>query len=198
MKNFKKLSVLIATMLTTTLLLYGCGAKNPRDTVNEYLKKVKKGDMNVQELVDGIEEQEEEKLENDSFSEDTKKKLIKKIKGMTYKINGETIDGETAKVNVTVKGPDLNIVITRVMQEAMGFILTQSISGTEMTEEQNNTYFDDLFSKYLDEVTYSERTSDISLIKVNDQWKIEEDNFLSTLLFGIGNSTLGDGSDPTR
>ena len=196
MKYFKKVSLLLATMLTTTLLLHGCGGKNPTDVVNQYLKKVKKADMNVAELVDGIEEQEE--VESKSFSEDTEKKLKKKIKGMTYKINSETIDGETAKVNVTVKGPDLNIVIAKVMQESMGFIFTQSISGTEMTEEQSNTYFDGLFSKYLDEITYSERTDDISLIKVDGKWKIEQDDSLSTLMYGIGNSTLGDGSDPTR
>ena len=196
MKYFKKVSLLLATMLTTTLLLHGCGGKTPTDVVNQYLKKVKKADMNVAELVDGIEEQEE--VESKSFSEDTEKKLKKKIKGMTYKINSETIDGETAKVNVTVKGPDLNIVIAKVMQESMGFIFTQSISGTEMTEEQSNTYFDGLFSKYLDEITYSERTDDISLIKVDGKWKIEQDDSLSTLMYGIGNSTLGDGSDPTR
>ena len=193
MKNFKKVSVLIATILTT-VVLYGCGAKDPKVVANEYLSKIQNGNMNVQELVNGSSEEAEEKLQSQSFSEETKSKLIDKIKAMTYTIDGETIDAENAKVNVTINGPDLSMVFVKVMEES----LDKSAIGTAKISEATNIYFDRLFDKYLDQVTYSQRGGEISLVKVNGEWKIEENGPLQSLIFGMGKTTLCDGSDPTR
>ncbi|KLE15974.1 DUF4878 domain-containing protein [Clostridium sp. C8] len=197
MKGLKKLSLLLVMMLTTTLL-YGCGGPSPTDVVNEYFKKMQNGDMDVQKLFAMAEEgTKEENVESDSFSEDTQKKLLEKMKAITYKVNSETVDGDNAKVNVTVKGMDLNIVLAKVMQEAFSFILSQAFSGVEMSEEENNAYFDSLLNKYLDEITYSERTSDVLLTKVDKEWKIEESEALSKLLIGIDSSTFSDSEGGT-
>ena len=64
-----------------------------------------------------------------------------------------------------------------------------------MSEEESNAYYDSLFIKYLDEVTYSERTSDIELTKVDGEWKIKEDKSILKLLLGIDESTLGGNTD---
>lgn len=200
MKNFKRIALILAMMLST-VLLYGCGGKTPTAVVNEYFEKIKSGDTDVQQLFSMVEEETENAEENegnsqeDNFSEEVQNKLLEKLKEITYTVNSETIDGDNAKVNVTVKGMDLNIVIGKVMQEAFSFALTQAFSGTEMTEEENDAYFNNLFSKYLDEVTYSERTLDIELTKVDKEWKIKETDTISKLLLGIDESTFGSESE---
>lgn len=194
MINLKKLSVILVMMLST-VLLYGCGGNTPKVVVNDYFQKVQKGDTDIQELfavVEGTEEGTEENLENNNFSEETQEKLLGKLKEITYKINSETIDGDNAKVNVTVKGMDFNIILGKVMQEAFSFMFTQAFSGVEMTEEENDAYFNTLLNKYLDEVTYSERTLDIELTKIDKEWKIKESNAISKLLLGIDESTFND------
>lgn len=192
MKTLKKLTVILGLMLSMGVL-YGCKASTPTDTTNKYFEKIKNGDADVQKLFTMSEESDQktnESIKADTFSEDTQKKLLDKLKGITYKVNSESIEGDTAKVNVTVKGMDLNVVLGKVMQEAFTYILTQSFSGVEMSDADNDAYFNSLLIKHLDEVTYSERTADIELTKVDKDWKIKESNELSKVLIGIDESTF--------
>lgn len=85
---------------------------------------------------------------------------------------------------------DLNIVLGKVIQEAFGYALAQAFSGVEMSDEESDAYFDSLLNKYLDEVTYSERTLDVNLTKVDKEWRIQEDDVISKLLLGIDESTF--------
>src|SRR5690606_8447919 len=105
-------------------VLYGCKASTPTDTANKYFEKVKNGDADVQNLFTMSEESDKkanDSLKADTFSEDTQKKLLDKLKGIDYKVNSESVEGDTAKVNVTVKGMDLNVVLGKVMQEAFTY-----------------------------------------------------------------------------
>ncbi|MCI6691404.1 MAG: DUF5105 domain-containing protein [Clostridium sp.] len=201
MKNIKKLAVILIFVLST-VSLYGCGGSSPTDVVNEYFKKVKSGDSDIKNLFtmvkEDVKEENEEALDNESFSEETQNKLLEKMKEITYTVNTETIDGDNAKVNVTVKGMDFNIVLGKAMQEAFSYLFTQAFSGIEMTDEQSDAYFNELISKYLDEVTYSERTEDVELTKVDKEWKIKEGSAISKLLLGIDESTFGEGSNNTE
>lgn len=201
MKKIKKLAVILIFVLST-VSLYGCGGSSPTDVVNEYFKKVKSGDSDIKNLFtmveEDVKEENEEALDNDSFSEETQNKLLEKMKEITYTVNTETIDGDNAKVNVTVKGMDFNIVLGKAMQEAFSYLFTQAFSGIEMTDEQSDAYFNELISKYLDEVTYSERTEDVELTKVDKEWKIKEGSAISKLLLGIDESTFGEGSNNTE
>lgn len=197
MINSRKIAAILVVMLST-VLLYGCGGSTPKTVVNDYFVKVQKGDTDIHQLFTGVEGKEdgtEDDLENNNLSEETQEKLLGKLKEITYTINSETIDGDNAKVNVTVKGMDFNIILGKVMQEAFSFMFTQSFSGIEMTEEENDTYFNTLLNKYLDEVTYSERTLDIELTKVDKEWKIKESNAISKLLLGIDESTFSNEND---
>ena len=199
MGKVKKLSVILILMVSI-VVLYGCKASTPTDTTNKYFEKVKNGDADVQKLFALSEESDKkanDSLKADTFSEDAQKKLLDKLKGITYKVNSESIEGETAKVNVTVKGMDLNVVLGKVMQEAFTYILTQSFSGVQMSDADNDAYFNSLLIKHLDEVTYSERTADIELTKVDKEWKIKESSELSKLLVGIDESTFNNTNQGT-
>lgn len=200
MKKFRSLALILVMMLST-VLLYGCGGKTPTNVVDEYFKKVKSGDTDVQQLFSivgeeiGNEEGANEVSENDNLSEELQNKLLEKLKEINYTINSETIDGDNAKVNVTVKGMDLNVVLGKVIQEAFSYSIAQAFSGTEMSEEESDSYFNSLFVKYLDEITYSDRTLDIELTKIDKEWKISENDTIAKLLFNIDGSTFGGESE---
>lgn len=184
----KKTKVLIGLMiLLMTTLMYGCGGKTPTSTVEEYFKAVQKGDTNVNHLFASISE-DEIGSEGEELPEELSKKILGVVSKLTYTINSENITDDIATVNVSVNGADLSMVMANVIQEAFTYTLSQAFSGTEMTEEEANSYFNELFMKQLDEVTYSDKSGDISLTKLDGDWKISENENLVTLLLGLDSS----------
>lgn len=188
MKFVKQLSIILILMITTTL--YGCGGNTPSNVVSEYFNKVKKGNANVQELFNIIEEDNQEILEEDKLSKELSDKLLKSMKKLTYKINSEEVNGDSAIVNVTVNSMDLGEVFAKVIQESFSYALAQAFSGMEMSDEEGEMYINDLFVKYLDEVSYSEKTDNILLNKIDGKWKIDKNESLTKLVMGIDSSVF--------
>ncbi len=112
MRYVKQLSVVLVLIITTALV--GCNANTPSDVVSEYFDKVKKGDTSAKELFAVVEESGQEVLDEDGVSKEVTDKLIKKMKKLTYKINSEEINGDTAKVNVTVNSMNFGEVFGKV------------------------------------------------------------------------------------
>ena len=117
-------------------------------------------------------------------------KLLKSMKKLTYKINSEEVNGDTAIVNVTVNSMDLGWVFAKVIQESFSYALAQAFSGMEISDEEGERYINDLTIKYLDEVSHSEKTDNILLNKVDDEWKIDENESLTKLVIGIDSSVF--------
>lgn len=188
MKFVKQLSMILILIVTTTL--FGCGGNTSSNVVSEYFNKVKKGDTNVQELFNIIKEEGQEILEEDQLSKELSDKLLKSMKKISYKINSEEVNGNTAIVNVTVNIMNFGEVFVKVIQESFSYSLAQSFSGMEMSEEEMGKYINDLTIKYLDEVSYSDKTGDILLSKVDGKWKINENESLIKLVMGIDSSVF--------
>lgn len=188
MKYVKQLSVVLVLIITTALV--GCNANTPSDVVSEYFDKVKKGDTSAKELFAVVEESGQEVLDEDGVSKEVTDKLIKKMKKLTYKINSEEINGDTAKVNVTVNSMNFGEVFGKVFSESMNYFMGQAFSGVEMSDEDSENYMNDLLSKHLDEVSYSDKTDDITLSKIDGKWKIDESESLVKLVMGFDSSML--------
>ena len=58
-------------------------------------------------------------------------KLLKSMKKLTYKINSEEVDSDTAIVNVTVNSVDLGGVFAKVIREYFSYALAQAFSDME-------------------------------------------------------------------
>ena len=112
------------------------------------------------------------------------------MKKLTYKINSEEVNGDSAIVNVTVNSMDLGEVFAKVIQESFSYALAQAFSGMEMSDEEGEMYINDLFVKYLDEVSYSEKTDNILLNKIDGKWKIDKNESLTKLVMGIDSSVF--------
>ncbi len=74
----------------------------------------------------------------------------------------------------------------------MGYFMAQAFSGVEMSDEDSENYMNDLLSKHLDEVSYSDKTDDITLSKIDGKWKIDESESLVKLVMGFDSSMLDD------
>ncbi len=72
----------------------------------------------------------------------------------------------------------------------MGYFMAQAFSGVEMSDEDSENYMNDLLSKHLDEVSYSDKTDDITLSKIDGKWKIDENESLVKLVMGFDSSML--------
>lgn len=181
MRLFKKISLLIVVLLTT-IILFGCSSSTATDAVDEYLKKIQTGEIEVQKLIKGTE------IDYDDLTEETKTKLLESIEKITYKINNEEYYGDTAVVNLKVNSIDFEDALEHISQEFFKYIFDQAFLGVEMTSEERSLYLQEVFEKYLDNASYVERTGDISLHKVENNWVVKEDYELMNLLTGLDRS----------
>lgn len=186
-----KMILLIMMLFIVSAGLYGCGSKSPSDTVRTYLEEVKKGENGdfsklISNTLDETENQGESKKEE--VSDESTKKLIGSMENLTYTINSEKIDGDSATVNVKVNGPDIATVMADFVQKAFTSAFSQAFSGNEATEEETNKLYESMLAEALDNVKYTERTGDILLTKKDGQWKISSDDALSKLLINMDGS----------
>ncbi|WP_195428145.1 hypothetical protein [Clostridium sp. D46t1_190503_E9] len=187
MKLLKKISIIMILVLSVTAI-YGCKSKepSPSDTVKTYFDEIKGSDeAMISTLLSTVKEN----------NTNSSKKMVTEIQKLTYTINSEAIEGEdNATVNVTVNGPDIAAVIAKGIQEVFTSALSQAFSGTEMTEEEQNKLYDDILIKALDEVTFTDRTGDITLEKSENGWKVTDENEVTKLIMNIDPTTF----DPTN
>ncbi|WP_193708232.1 DUF4878 domain-containing protein [Alkalibaculum sporogenes] len=187
MKLLKKI-IVVVLFLTLVVGLSGCTNQSPSDSVELYLEQVIKGDSGeLTKLLPESFNQDEFEIEDLNSYESTQK-FMDILKEVTYTINSESIEGNSAKVNVTINGPDMLVVIGEVFQKIMSSSISQAIEGIEYTEEEMTKLYDGLIFESLENVKYTERTGDITLLQIDNKWEVEEDITLINLLTNIDES----------
>ena len=193
----QKLKKIVSIMLLFVMILgvYGCGSKSPSNVVKTYFEELKKGtNGDLTKMLDNSLESAEKSNKSDTkenkLSDESTKKIIDSMAKLTYTINSEKIDGDSATVNLKVNGPDMSKVLAEFMQKAFTTALSKSFSGDKINEEEQNKLFQSILSDCLNNITYAERTGDISLKKSNGEWKIDTDDSLKKLLLGIDASAF--------
>lgn len=194
MQNFKK-TVSIMLLFVLIMGVYGCGGKSPSNIVKTYFEELKKGTNGeftkmLDNSLKSAEKANKSETKENKLSDESTKKIIDSMAKLTYIINSEKIDGDSATVNVKVNGPDMSKVLAEFMQKAFTTALSKSFSGDKINEEEQNKLFQSILSDCLNNITYGERTGDISLKKSNGEWKIDTDDSLKKLLLGIDASTF--------
>ena len=62
-----------------------------------------------------------------------------------------------------------------------------AFSGTEISDEESENIINEELLNALKNIEFDERTCNISLVKEDNEWKIEEDDSLTILVLGEGN-----------
>lgn len=190
MHCFKKLLSIFVTFMLA-IVITGCGAKSPTEVVSEKLNSVKSSESSeFSQVLNGtLSSDDKNDTSKDSFGESTKK-IEESIKNITYTINSETIDGDKAKVNVTVNGPDMTEALNQFIDKAFAEAFSQAFSGQTLSEEESNAKYDKMFAEILSEMKNTDRTMDVELVKENSEWKVKNENDLVKLILNIDSEAI--------
>lgn len=192
MRNFK-MTFCIFLILIFMMGILGCISNNkPSNIVKNYLEEVKNGENEkfLRLLNENIEKDNKNSATNKSNFHESQEKMLTSIKKLTYKINLEDINKNSAIVNVTIKAPDIAIAIGQFFKKAIGMALSDEFSKKNTSNEENQKIFDNILSKCLDDVKLEERTKDIHLEKIDGNWKIKDGNEMLKLITNIDESVF--------
>lgn len=186
----KKFSLFIFTIFLGGLLI-SCGNTSPKNVVNNYFKEVSKGDIsNVSNYLNGkIEDpslnmnnkENNDSKEQSEISKEAEKIVFTKLEVKTGK---EVIDGNTATVEVTVKGINLSDIFAKYMKMVLAETLQAGFSGKSIDEEQMLKDNEGKYLQMVKDAKPEERTGKITLTKVDNNWKIDVNKEFTQLLFG--------------
>ncbi len=190
-KNMKnKLKIMIVALLSMVIVT-GCGSKSPTEVVNDYFNEIKKGEnAEVTEyLLENIESTEDSTESNDETSQDPKIEEAMKLylSKLDAKVLSENIDKDKATVEVELSGLNFSNIILEILQESISNVF----SGVEMSDE-------DMSNSILEKVKSGKvetRTGNITLSKVDKEWKINtDDESFMGLIFGKAHSQSNSGA----
>lgn len=190
MKKLKKI-ISVMVVMVMVAVLSACGGSSPTSEVEKYLGdlvKGKKDEINnmvtdsINKSIFGTTEKPSEEIQG-GMTEDTQELINDIVKKMEYSVNKEEIEGEKARVNVTVKGGN----ISKVFMGYLGDLLTLAYTSDVLSTTPQEEYFllaNSIFYEKLQGIEYEERTLDINLVKNENKWEIEDDAALYELLLG--------------
>lgn len=189
----KRKAVHILFILAIITMFMGCSNK-AENAVNDYFKKVQNGEVKFEDLIEQpMEDKVIDKIESDKFSKQYIDKMYSEfdnnIKNVKYKINSHSTNGDESTVNVTVIGDNLSNNFKQVLTQTVKYVVQQAYLDNKMSQEEVNKYMSNLISE-IGQATSSERTSDITLEKVNGKWQVKNDSSLTELITGIDNNCL--------
>lgn len=178
----KRFSILI-TLIFSMFLLTGClSASTPEEVVKNNFKDISTELSNdttknmLSELVSS---------KNDNVNEDLANALVDSLSKIQVTTTGEEINGDTAKVNVSVKGVNLQTVISSYITRCMA----ESSSVKDASEEEVTKFAQNLLIDELNKATLEDRTGVINLTKDSDNnWVISQDDDYTTALMGVAAS----------
>lgn len=178
----KRFSILI-TLIFSMFLLTGClSASTPEEVVKNHFKDISTELSNdttknmLSELVSS---------KNDNVNEDLANALVDSLSKIQVTTTGKEINGDTAKVNVSVKGVNLQTVISSYITRCMA----ESSSVKDASEEEVTKFAQNLLIDELNKATLEDRTGVINLTKDSDNnWVISQDDDYTTALMGVAAS----------
>jgi len=160
----------IFAILGICLLLVGCGCTEEKagDAVKDYLNQYKNlSDTVMTDLATLVDSEEL----NDDQKDVYKEVLQKQYQDMTYKIESEEYDGDTAEVEVTITVYDLY----KAQSDASTYL---SNNLSEFNDENgvydNEKYLDYKLEQMKNTTETVEYTINFNVIKEDDEWKVEQ------------------------
>ena len=187
MKKFKGV-ILSILLCTSVFMLAGCGGETPSDVVSNYFNELKKGensqiykDLKASYTDDELANELDLDVNIDALSEESILILINSFKNTQCTIISETVDGDNAVVSVNLNSPNIPQLLSDVMLKSISIGFTQIFSSNEVTEDSMNSALNDVLIECVQNITYNEKTGDISLTQIDGKWKMSNKDDLTKL-----------------
>ncbi|MBJ8054818.1 hypothetical protein JDS87_23425 [Bacillus cereus] len=190
MKKIKKLLLLMMVVGLTVGVLAGCA--NPKDTAEEFLTAIQKGDLEkARTFVES--DKEFSKLNEKTDDADGKAMLSAITKSFKFeKLEEVSKKDDKAEVKVKVTSVDLSVAVTKAMGEVMPMAFASAFSEDKEQSEKTiqktmtSTIIKNLADK---EAAMATREVTLNLKKGKDgEYKIVADDNLQELLFANAKS----------
>ncbi|MGI5873501.1 MAG: hypothetical protein ACOX8R_02430 [Bacillota bacterium] len=187
--------ILLPVFLTLlALVLCACGEKTPSEVVDEAAVAFQNQDTAaLSELYNGKVDLESFFTQEDSSSEleaEAFKALADKLCDFDYEILDETIDGDTAKVEVKLTTYDFATVANGTMSQVFTTAFSMVFSDDEFDDSKTEELFNTVLLGKLGEQTEKTKTATIAipLTRTESGWKIDklskDETFLDALSGG--------------
>ena len=190
----KTLLVLFIAIMTTGLLVAGCGGKSPKAVVEEFTNAMQAGDWEKAAIY--VENKDKAAFQEDIEDEEDEKMAKQILAQVTFDVGSTTITGEKAVVDIKVTSLDMVRIVTGMISELMPLALTLAFS--EDSQSKMDTMATQYLQNSLSDPEAPKITTDtvVNLIKSNDGWKISADNdaFFDALVGNMGKA-FADTSD---
>ena len=188
----KLFAVLLAVVMCSAL--FACGSSpTPSDVVKTYLDAVKAQDQEAAAKVyagdAGDAQFDASALSGeDGLSEEFGKSMGEKLAAFEYTVKDETVDGDKATVNVSLKTYNFGEVFSAAMNDYLSQAITLLFSNA--SEDEINSLMEKIFTEKLDAATLTyESDATIALTKTDDGWMIDEfgsdSDFLNAMSGGM-------------
>lgn len=169
----------IIPLLVFCIFLYGC-AVTPTKYVNSYLKEFRK---NLQETYMA---EDSDLVQNHKEISDLLKELIKDF---DYKVGKETLNGNSAEVEVTIQAYAMGEAFEETLTEYITEAMTALVSG-DSDKDLTNLMYEIWEEKILEYKakgkTYSE-TLKLKMNKNGKEWVMQEDSTIALINAATGN-----------
>ncbi|MEK4706199.1 hypothetical protein [Bacillus sp. FSL R10-2780] len=190
MKKVKKLLLLMMVIGLTVGVLSGCA--NPKDTAEEFLTAIQKGDLEkARTFVES--DKEFSKLNEKTDDADGKAMLSAITKSFKFeKLEEVSKKDDKAEVKVKVTSVDLSIAVTKAMGEVMPMAFASAFSeDKEQSEKTIEKTMTSTIIKNLSDKEAAMATREVTLNLKKDKdgdYKIVADDNLQELLFANAKS----------
>ena len=178
----RKFSIIL-TLIFSMFLLVGCSSeKTPEDVVKNHFNDISSelsNDTTKQMLSSLV------SSNNNNVNEDLANALVNALSKIEATTTGEEVNGDTAKVNVSIKGVNLQTVISSYVTRCMA----ETSSIQDASEDEVKKFAQNLLIDELNKATLEDRTGVINLTKdSDDNWVISQDDDYTTALIGVAAS----------
>ncbi|CUM81053.1 hypothetical protein PNU17_06060 [Turicibacter sanguinis] len=176
MRSFRW-AFMMSFIVFIALSLVGWGQPSPSLIVESYFSEIQKGTEG-----DFLSLFNDAKMKKTDQLTDVDQRIFELIKDIQFEVLSQKMNKEVAYVKVSVTGPD---IAAELMQYQSAFI-------QESQDHSSPVSFDEsLMLSCLEEVTYTERSAEIRLIKKDSTWKITDSReSILYLLFNLQSATF--------
>ncbi|MEA1009792.1 MULTISPECIES: DUF4878 domain-containing protein [Bacillus cereus group] len=190
MKKIKKLLLLMMVVGLTVGVLAGCA--NPKDTVEEFLTALQKGDIDKARTF-VVSEKEFSKLNEKTDDAEAKAMLSAITKNFKFeKLEEVSKNDDKAEVKVKVTSADLSVAVTKAVGEVMPMAFASAFSeDKEQSEKAIEKTMTSAIIKHLSDKDAIMATREVTLNLKKDKdgdYKIVGDDNLQEVLFANAKS----------
>lgn len=168
MKKIICVCLVIAMVFALSLSMASCGAKEPSPTevLDSFLKDIQQNGLSEEDL--GLGE-----ITGEGEDAEYLQAIVDKMKDFEYELSNESIDGDSATVDLKVKTYGFGSMITESLSEYLQQAFIMAFS--DASEDEMTALFESLIAEKINTLGKNyEKTVTVEMVKGEDGWDLKD------------------------